>query len=109
MDIASVFQIWSPLAGNEELVRGFELIRNGEIFWLNNNKTYVPFNQNDSSANFSQPAKDGQIWMNCGIRSIILLSLNDWPHTWSNTRRYTKTVSAEADVIINDNYLYIII
>ena len=32
MDIASVFQIWSPLADNEELVRGFELIRNGEIF-----------------------------------------------------------------------------
>ena len=32
MDIASVFQIWSQLAGNEELVRGFELITNGEIF-----------------------------------------------------------------------------
>ena len=32
MDIASVFQIWSQLAGSEELVRGFDLIRNGEIF-----------------------------------------------------------------------------
>ena len=30
------FFLWSTLAGHEELVRGFELIRNGEIFWMNN-------------------------------------------------------------------------
>ena len=64
MDIASVFQIWSQLAGNEELVR----------IWANQKRR--------------------------NIRSIILLSLNDWQHTWSNTQRYTETVSAEADVII---------
>ena len=28
--------LWSTLAGHEELARGFELIRNGEIFWMNN-------------------------------------------------------------------------
>ena len=39
MDIASVSQIWPPLAGNEELVRGFE--KYGEIFWLNNNRTCI--------------------------------------------------------------------
>ena len=30
------FFLWSTLAGHEELARGFELIRNGEIFWMNN-------------------------------------------------------------------------
>ena len=32
----AIFFLWSTLAGHEELARGFELIRNREIFWMNN-------------------------------------------------------------------------
>ena len=32
LDIAKAFQIWSTLAGYEELVSGFEQIGNGKIF-----------------------------------------------------------------------------
>ena len=37
LDIAIVFQIWSPLTGNEGLAGRFEPIRNEEMFWMNNN------------------------------------------------------------------------
>ena len=35
-----IFKIWSSLACYEELAVGFEPIRNGEIFWMNN-ITYI--------------------------------------------------------------------
>ena len=37
-EIARVSQMWSKLAGHEELSGGFEPITNGEIFWINNNE-----------------------------------------------------------------------
>ena len=37
LDIAIVFQIWSPLTGNQGFAGGFEPIRNEEMFWMNNN------------------------------------------------------------------------
>ena len=37
LDIAIVFQIWSPLTGHEGLAGRFEPIRNEEMFWMNNN------------------------------------------------------------------------
>ena len=36
--IANVFQIWWTLAGYEEVTAGFKPIRNGEIFWMNDNQ-----------------------------------------------------------------------
>ena len=36
--LANIFQIWSMLAGYEELAGGFRLIRNWEIFWMNTHK-----------------------------------------------------------------------
>ena len=37
-DMASIFQIWSTVAGNTViLARGFEVIWNKEIFWMNYN------------------------------------------------------------------------
>ena len=38
--IANVFQIWSTVAGYEELAVGFEPIRNGDVCWMNNNEFY---------------------------------------------------------------------
>ena len=32
-----ILQIWTAKAGELELARGFKPIRNGEIFWINNN------------------------------------------------------------------------
>ena len=40
-DIADVLQIWSTLAGYEEIAEWFEPIRNGEIFWMNNNTRFL--------------------------------------------------------------------
>lgn len=38
MDISNILQIWSKLAGYEELALGFKPIRHREIFnWMNNN------------------------------------------------------------------------
>ena len=34
--IAPTFHIWSVPVGYEELAGGFQPIRNGEIFWMNN-------------------------------------------------------------------------
>ena len=36
--IANVLQIWWTLAGNEDEAAGFKPIRNGEIFWMNDNQ-----------------------------------------------------------------------
>ena len=41
LDIVNIFQIWSTLAGCQELAVGFEPSRNGEIFWINNKWAYL--------------------------------------------------------------------
>ena len=39
------FQIWWTAAGYGELCVWFQPIRNGEIFWMNNNAIYVPLKE----------------------------------------------------------------
>ena len=41
LDIVNIFQIWSTLAGCQELAVGFEPSRNGEIFSINNKWAYL--------------------------------------------------------------------
>ena len=38
--VARIFWIWSVPVSYEELAMGLEPIRNGEIFWMNNNQRY---------------------------------------------------------------------
>ena len=40
-DIVIIFQMWSTVAGFQELAAGFEPSRNGEIFWINNKWAYL--------------------------------------------------------------------
>ena len=65
--IVRIFQIWSTPVGYKELGERFEPIRNGEIFWMNNNADVLFFSKLASGRNSPNPA----IWLVPGAGGFL--------------------------------------
>ena len=52
--MAKFFQIWSTIAGSDELCVGFYPIRNGEIFWMNNKVYFNKPTENNNTKWFNR-------------------------------------------------------